>query len=51
MSLRFLVVLIVFCALQSSRGAAGEEGLRRGAASQSRRWPTGDIRLSGVHAH
>ena len=25
--------------------------LRRAAASQTRRWPTGDIRLSGFHAH
>src|SRR6516162_1856231 len=25
--------------------------LRRGAASQTRRWPTRDIRLSGFHAH
>src|SRR5512146_2847164 len=25
--------------------------LRRSKASQTRRWPTGDIRVSGVHAH
>src|ERR1044072_8784942 len=25
--------------------------LRRAAASQTRGWPTGDVRLSGFHAH